>query len=121
MRSLVVSASLALACVISRPALDTAVGQESIVDLGTLGGPFSSASAINNRGQIVGVSNTDPVTLRGFLWEEDAMTELGTLPGGHFSGASGINDRGQIAGTSTNELFEAARGDVGERTDRRSR
>jgi probable HAF family extracellular repeat protein len=56
-------------------------------DLGTLGGSMSSATAINNVGQIVGWS--DPVDLpfpsisrHATLWNDGAhVTDLGTLGG----------------------------------------
>jgi probable HAF family extracellular repeat protein len=75
--------------------------QLSIVDLGTLGGRFSSASGINNRNQVVGVSFTNATgNFHGFLWQDDTMVDLGTLPGDDNSEANSINDHGQIAGTS---------------------
>jgi len=81
----------------------------SITDLGTLGGNQSLAGAINNRGQIIGVSaNTtpDPNSLfgwgtetRGFIWKEGIMRDLGTL-GGADTSPSFINEKGQVAGIS---------------------
>ena len=44
----------------------------AVVDLGTLGGPDSSASSINDRGQIVGTAMVDAVTYRPFRWEHGA-------------------------------------------------
>jgi len=54
------------------------------IDLGTLGGRQSFAAAINNRGQIVGSSDTPTNQTHGFLWEDGAMIDLGAL-GGNFS------------------------------------
>lgn len=98
-----------------------------ITDLGTLGGSFSVATAINNRGQIVGGSfNTkpDPTTpgsseARAFLWNRGVMTDLGTLGGpdadrhiGNVTGATGIDDKGQIVGGATyNAVVDSACGD----------
>jgi probable HAF family extracellular repeat protein len=70
-----------------------------VTDLGTLGGIHREASAINERGQIVGTSDTGDGLWHAFLWEKGAMTDLGTLGGSH-SSASAINKRGQIVGTS---------------------
>ena len=68
-------------------------------DLGTLGGSYSGAGGINDRGQIVGGSDTPSGESHAVLWQRDGMTDLGTL-GGFYSGASGINDREQIVGNS---------------------
>jgi probable HAF family extracellular repeat protein len=71
----------------------------SLIDLGTLGGAFSDAVAINDAGQVVGVSETASGQLHGFLWHNGMMTDLGTL-GGSFSAAVAINDAGQVVGVS---------------------
>jgi len=39
--------------------------------------------------------------MHAFLYRDDGMHDLGTLPGGRNSIARSINNRGQIAGTST--------------------
>jgi probable HAF family extracellular repeat protein len=81
----------------------------SVHDLGNLGGTGNAlrvtgnvASAINNQGQVVGVSalpgNT---TNHAFLWtKEKGMRDLGTLPGDGKSVAFGINERGEVIGVS---------------------
>src|SRR5688500_18080401 len=60
--------SVAMLCVAVWVSRVPIAAQPAIMDLGTLGGPFSSASAINNRDQVVGVSNTDLVTFHAFRW-----------------------------------------------------
>jgi probable HAF family extracellular repeat protein len=97
-------------------------------DLGTLDdGNNSDANAINNKGQVVGVSETssnpDPELnfppVHGFLWDKGVLTDLHTL-GGKLSWALGINNQGQIAGVSTvpgDLLVEAFLWDNGVLTD----
>jgi probable HAF family extracellular repeat protein len=78
-----------------------------ITDLGSFGGNQNAAFGINSRGQIIGNSqNTIPNTLcffgttqiRGFLWQDGQMQDLGTLGSGSCVFPSFINERGQIAG-----------------------
>ena len=74
------------------------------IDLGTLGGLYSAAYDVNNRGQVVGDSslNKDDDTSRAghaFLWQNGKMKDLGTLGGKH-SYALRINELGQIVGNS---------------------
>ena len=70
-----------------------------LIDLGTLGGKESEAAAINERGQIVGGSDTRTGS-HAFLWQGGKMTDLGTLPGSRstLSYASALNAGGQIVG-----------------------
>jgi probable HAF family extracellular repeat protein len=72
-----------------------------LTDLGTLGGPYSTATAINDKGAIVGSSyvDFDPTHVQAFVYEKGAMRSLGTL-GGSGSRASDINDHGVIVGTA---------------------
>jgi probable HAF family extracellular repeat protein len=75
-----------------------------MIDLGTLGGSISAATAINESGQVVGWSYNSNNESRAFLYSDGRMTHLGTL-GGAYSTAKGINDTGQVvgyAGTSNN-------------------
>jgi probable HAF family extracellular repeat protein len=68
-------------------------------DLGTLGGENSKAYAINNKGQVVGESDTSSVGLKhAFIWQDGVMTDLGTL-GGPSSKAYAINNKGQVVGS----------------------
>jgi probable HAF family extracellular repeat protein len=93
-----------------------------IVDLGTLGGLFSSAYAINEAGVIVGDTNTEEELPSGhfvthaFLYADGVMQDLGTFGGAEtFSKANAINNRGQVVGwadddTSTRAfLFEGGK------------
>jgi len=68
----------------------------TITGLGGLSGsPFANVTDINNFGQVVGTSSN-----HAFLWENGAMTDLGTL-GGSLSVANAINGKGQVVGEST--------------------
>ena len=66
--------------------------------LGTLGGGFSSATAINDAGAIVGQSANSAGIARGFVWRDGTMRELGTL--GASDSPVSINESGVIVGTS---------------------
>jgi probable HAF family extracellular repeat protein len=69
-----------------------------VVDLGTLGGSYSIAVAINNKGWITGDANLSGDTARqGSLWQGDANIDLGTL-GGSYSRSQAVNERGQVVG-----------------------
>ena len=72
-------------------------------DLGTLGGGFTLAVAINDTGVITGLSAFQPGTVtpyHAFGYAAGTMTDLGTLPGGSHSIGTAINNAGYIAGVS---------------------
>ena len=72
----------------------------SVTDLGTLGGTLSEAFAINNSGQVVGMSElVGSTTSHAFMYSGGVMNDLGSL-GGTVSWAYGINDGGQVVGYS---------------------
>lgn len=76
--------------------------------LPTLGGNNGQASAINNRGQIVGQAQTKVAdsgcppyqTALPALWEKGKVQQLPTVEGDPDGYAIGINDRGQAVGAS---------------------
>ena len=68
-----------------------------MVEIGTFGGPSSSASAINNRGVVVGSADLADGTTHAFAYRNGHLHDLGTL-GGANSFARDINNKGQIVG-----------------------
>jgi probable HAF family extracellular repeat protein len=69
-----------------------------MVDIGTLGGPGAIAEGINNQGLIVGISSTADLDVRGFLYDEVQLIDLGAFWPGGISAAVDINESGQIVG-----------------------
>jgi probable HAF family extracellular repeat protein len=54
----------------------------TVTDLGTLGGPRSSAFGLNESGEVVGESDTaEPGVSRAFIWSGGAMKNLGRWEG----------------------------------------
>jgi|GEM_PF-4880874 len=67
----------------------------------------SRPSSLNNKGEVVGSSPTQPGggILHAFHWHNGVMDDLGTLPGFIQSDALHINEAGQIVGTCYNDPF----------------
>lgn len=90
-----VTAGLALAVTTSAASAEvgTATHHYRLVDLGTLGGESSFATAMNDRGVVVGSSTVADGSFHGFRWRNGSMTDLGLFR------PTDINNRGQIVGT----------------------
>jgi probable HAF family extracellular repeat protein len=84
----------------------------TLTDLGTLGGTFSQAFGVNDKGWVVGFSTTEgDVGLHAFLWRDGVMTDLGTLAGLDplpYSVAVSINNRGEIVGFSETSIADSS-------------
>jgi probable HAF family extracellular repeat protein len=82
----------------------------SVQDLGSLGGTSNptmlavgnGALAINNRGEVAGVSALPgSTTFHPFLWTKSkGIQDLGVLPGDLVGAGLGINNRGEVVGNS---------------------
>ena len=81
----------------------------AMVDLGTLGGDRSEASAINDHGQIVGASTTASGDFHVFVWDRGLMIDPGDSPGGSGFRTPDINNRGQIVGMHDDQAVLWAR------------
>lgn len=68
-----------------------------MTDLGTLGGNRSRAYAVNERGQVLGVSAAPDGQDHAFLWTNGHMVDLGIsrLP---VMPTHALNDEGQVIG-----------------------
>ena len=94
---------------------------KAITALPTLGGTDGSASAINNRGQVVGIAETgeiDPTcqtpVIKPTVWEKGEPRALPTAPFlngivGGGPGPGGNNERGQVVGIANTCDFSAVR------------
>src|ERR1700694_5254525 len=79
----------------------TLAATPAAMDLGTLGGPNSWATSVNDNTQIVGYAQTAAGAWHAFSWTATTgMVDLGTL-GGTSSFAASINNSGQVVGYST--------------------
>jgi probable HAF family extracellular repeat protein len=80
----------------------------TITNLGGLGGDFSDANAISSQGTyIAGTSAlrgataaTNGLPIHAFLYRNGTRTDLGALPGSDYSAATGVNNKGDVVGYS---------------------
>jgi probable HAF family extracellular repeat protein len=101
-RGVQLAAVLMLAVVV---ATSCRVVPDPLEDIGTLGGPYAAAYAVNDRGAIVGVSSSSEPpsgTPEAFLLDPEtgAMTGLGVLDEGAASVAVDVNNSDVAVGTA---------------------
>ena len=80
---------------------------QETIDIGTLGFGGSSASDINNKGQVVGslLQEKGYLSNHAFFWDEsEGMIDIGTLYG-DYAEAAAINDAGLVVGISGESIF----------------
>ncbi len=73
--------------------------RRGMVDLGTLGGGLSGATAINDAGVVVGSAQTKDRVWHAFVHDGKQMVDLGAKIGYGNSFATGINSAGHVVGT----------------------
>lgn len=71
----------------------------TFLDLGTLGGPSAFVVDINDRGQVLGLSETATGGLHPFLWEGGRMIDLTARGIPDYVTVNALGDHGQILGT----------------------
>lgn len=75
----------------------------TVRDIGTLGGTYTWAVDLNDKGQVTGFSEYDPANgfVHAFIWSRSGgMASLGALPGAHYSRGLAINNAAHVAGVS---------------------
>jgi probable HAF family extracellular repeat protein len=81
-------------------------GAGMIDDLGTLGGKNSTATGINEAGDVVGYSDLPGKKGRhGFFWRDGVMLDAGALPGHSSSHLLAVNEHGVAVGTSYDDAW----------------
>ena len=83
----------------STPTVQAACCSYTVVDLGPVLGPGSTARSINSAEQITGQLTTASGAMQAFALTPDRV-DLGTLPGDIASEGVAINDAGTVAGNS---------------------
>jgi probable HAF family extracellular repeat protein/autotransporter-associated beta strand protein len=87
-------------------------GNPEMRNLGTLGGAYSDALAVNATGRVTGFSENGSGRDRAFLWTSGTMSDLGAIIqsriGLTWSYGYGINGLSRVVGYGYNDSFDAA-------------
>ena len=88
---------------ISNGAIAAVYSAGILQEIGTLSGGYSYATAVNNLGQVVGLSAQveGAFRARAFSYSDGVMRDLGTFEGDDSSYAADINDSSEIVGYSS--------------------
>src|ERR1700724_3533094 len=74
---------------------------QSLTDVGSIGGQINAACAINDAGQVTGYSQDGNGNLLAFIFSRtQPIASLGTIEGASTSEAFGINNSGAVVGDS---------------------
>ena len=76
----------------------------TILDIGTLGGPGSTALGLSENGFVTGGADRQDGSSAAFLYRGGTLTDIGQL--GTSSAGTGVNASGQVAGTWVDEAGE---------------
>ncbi|MGA3225979.1 MAG: hypothetical protein ABSC65_19585 [Acidobacteriaceae bacterium] len=66
--------------------------------LESLGGPYSTAAAVNAAGVVVGSAQLKDGTRHAVLWQANQPRDLGVLGQGDYSSARDLNDKSEVVG-----------------------
>lgn len=99
---------VAAGCGSTEPSPAPAGREYTVVDLGTFGGVYATATAINPAGVIAGISRrANEMTERMLLLPPgETAQDIGPMPGFDFTAPAAINSRRQIAGNASNDAAD---------------
>jgi probable HAF family extracellular repeat protein len=80
--------------------------RSGMVDVGTLGGDYTFAMALNERGQVAGITTQADGRGRVFRWTDGQMEDLGSFTSEFGFHVNGISERGDVFG-ARDELFSS--------------